>query len=401
MAVQSYIDGLEITSIVQEGSVTHQLNQPAFATVRVPLDQVSTSWDAARLKVVVNGSLDFHGMVSHIDDQGDENTMSRVATFADPTVIFEMRPARDGVASGDPGDFTKPTFSTRNTTAPQMIQEILIQSLDDTPPADGEGPMGIALGSFATGGVNLSFNPTDVPLSIADVIAFLVETGELDVVNTPIDSGGNMGSISAHNGDYGTDRSGEVSFKFAMSTASNCRGCRRTRDYSEIINKLWIYGGPREGNKDVPQDGQHWPYNITADDPGLTDMPRLSQSQIESAISASRAAYFTRMLVRIFDNEIDAREGHRRWWQMESWLRASPKTLVHLAPERGIAPAFGVGDLIHVEAGASFGGGFSGTQRVMEYSYRWDVDGVIALGEPIGQALAGRPPLVTSADAPL
>lgn len=398
MGVQTYVDGVEITSIVQDGSVTHQLNQPTFAVVRVPLDQIADDWDGAKLKVVVDGGLDFHGISHHIDDQGDENDMYRVATFADPTAYLEYRPARDGVGSGDAGDFTKPTFSTRNTAGPAMVQEILTQSLLNTNPADNEGPLGIALGTFATGGVNLSFDPNDTPISIEDVIAFLVETGELDVVATPIDGGSNLVSLSVYNGNFGVDRSASVSFQYAAGT-HNCRAARRERDFSKIMNKLWIYGGPREGNKDVPQDGQHWPYNVTRDDPGVQAMAGFST--VSALIDASRAKYFTRMLVRIFDNSIDARDAHRRWWLMESFLRAKPRTLVYLSPQRGIAPSFGVGDLIHVEAGSRFGGGFSGVQRVMQYSYRWDVDGVIELGEPIGQQLLGRPAVQTSADAEL
>jgi hypothetical protein len=79
---------------------------------------------------------------------------------------------------------------------------------------------------------------------------------------------------------------------------------------------------------------------------------------------------------------------------MEAFLRAQPKTLVHITPDRGIKPAFKCGDLIGVAAPAAFGGGLNGAQRVMEYTYRWDSDGVIELGEPVGQA--GVPAVVTT-----
>ena len=183
MAIQTIIDGVDYTGIAQEGSVTHQHNRPSFHSVRFPMD-VAPGGQPARCKIVLDGSLDAHGSLVHIDDQGDEDNMYTTFTFADPTAIFEYRPARDGSASGDAGDFSKPSFMTRNTTAPQMLQEILTQSMT-ADGADGEGPMGISLGSFATGGVNLSGAPADWAMSIAQVIALLTETGELDVVNTP------------------------------------------------------------------------------------------------------------------------------------------------------------------------------------------------------------------------
>jgi len=103
------------------------------------------------------------------------------------------------------------------------------------------------------------------------------------------------------------------------------------------------------------------------------------------------------MQIRIIDADYEtAYKLYLHWWLRESLLRAQPKTLVHLTPHRGIAPSFGVGDMVHVQAGSSFRGGFSGTERVYQYTYRWDVDGVIELGEPVGQA--NVPAVVTSAD---
>ncbi len=394
MAVQAVLNGADVTANILAGSVTHQHNRPSFATIRMP-SWATTAGDTSRLKVVLDGSLDFHGLCVHIEDQGDEDRMYSTFTFSDPTLLFEMRPARDGPASSDPGDFSKPSFIERNVTAPQMLKEVLEQSLNGSNPADGEGPMGISLGSFATGGVNLKGAPADWPMSIAQVIALLVETGELDVVCTPIDVGGNMGSISAHNGNYGSNLSGSVSFQYAHGSF-NARGCRRTTDLRELCNKLWIYGGPREKTKNDPSGDQHWAFNVTRDD---KDLPNPPQSTISAAIDASRASYFVRMAIRIFDGHQDVllRELYRRWWQQESWLRLRPKVMVAITPQRGIKPAFRTGDLISVSAGSKFRGGFSGAQRVMEYTYRWDENGVVELGEPVGMpGAAGAPPVLTT-----
>jgi hypothetical protein len=254
--------------------------------------------------------------------------------------------------------------------------------------------MGIALGTFATGGADLSGAPADWPMTIADLVAMLVETGEVDVVCAPTDSGGNLGVVSVYNGDYGTDRTGSVSFQYATGSY-NARGCRRTVDFRELMNKLWIYLGPRVRTTRDPAGDQHWKANITADDSGLADPP---QTTIAALIANSRTDHYVRMQIRIFDADGAAasRLLYRRWWQMESWLRAKPRTFVHIVPNRGVAPAFRTGDLISVSAGTSFRGGFSGAQRVMEYTYRWDNDGVVELGSPVGQS--GAPAVVTTYD---
>ena len=57
-------------------------------------------------------------------------------------------------------------------------------------------------------------------------------------------------------------------------------------------------------------------------------------------------------------------------------------TLVHVTPIRdyGIG-LFSIGDLITVEASADVKGGFSGAQRIYEYTINWDEDSVPAIQE--------------------
>ena len=117
-----------------------------------------------------------------------------------------------------------------------MIEEILNNSITY------EGALGFTLGSFAGGGVDLSGVPVDWPMTISEIIALLVQTGEVDVVMAYSSSGA---TLSAYNGDYGTDLSGSVSFLYQMGGSSNCRACRRTIDGTKLMNKFWLYGGPR------------------------------------------------------------------------------------------------------------------------------------------------------------
>lgn len=384
MGVAAYMDGVDVASRVVEGSVTHELNGRATASVRMPID-VATGDFFSSLYIDPGAGERFFGRVMQIDDQGDENQGYTVFTAVDPSEELDFKIARDA-----DGDFSKPAFMTDFPTGPQMLEEILTNSVTY------EGPLGFGLGSFATGGVDLSGLPTDWPMTIAEIIGLLVQTGEVDVVMSYSSSGASM---SVYNGRYGTDLSGSVSFKYAMGTSSNCRGCRRTVDGTMVMNKLWMYGGPRVGTAADPAGDQHWKYNVTRDDPGVGALPGFST--VSSLIDSSRSAYGQRMQVTIIDRTsedegVAAHDLDRVTWLRESLLRARPKTQVHLTPERGIAPSFGVGDLIHVQAGSGFRGGFSGVQRVYSYTYRWDENGVVELGEPVGQA--GIPAVVTSAD---
>ncbi len=95
------------------------------------------------------------------------------------------------------------------------------------------------------------------------------------------------------------------------------------------------------------------------------------------------------MDIQIFDAYDDCmgvpivgRELYRRRWQIESWLRAQPRELIHITPTRETEiGTFDVGDRVGVEATSAVRGGFSGAQRVYEYTVSWDADGVLELSE--------------------
>jgi hypothetical protein len=378
MPVFAHVDGASVTDKVIEGSVSHALNGRSTATIKMPLSVASGGINSS-LYIDTGAAGNFWGRVHHVDEQGDENEMYRLLTAVDPGFILEFRPARDGAASPTPGNFATPTFMTRDMTGPAMLQETLSAS------ESNEGSLGFSLGSFASGGVNLSGLPTDFPMTISEIVGLLTGTGEVDVVMS-FSAGG--ATMNVYNGDFGTDLSGSVSFKYAMGTASNCRACRRTIDASALVNKYWLFMAPR-------YDREHWRGNITGDHPELPALP--GYATVAGAISSSRSTYLQRMVVEAIDADyVTAHQLYLHYWLRYSYMRANPKTMVHLTPDPGIAPSFSVGDRIHVQAGSSFGGGFSGTQRVFQYTYRWDENGVIELGEPVGQAAA--PALLVSAD---
>ncbi|MGI8408020.1 MAG: hypothetical protein ACR2L3_05875 [Actinomycetota bacterium] len=391
---RAYLGGTEVTSHVLEGSVTHrwQLNLDE-ASIRMP-SFLTTAGEGVSLDITLNGALDFSGTVELIEDQGAEDRIDTIYTAIEPSFIYASRPARDA-----DGDFSDPSFFEVFATGPQIFQEIFNNSIVY------EGAMGVTFGSAAGGGVNLRGAPTNWPMYLSQVGAWLSSTGQVDFVHTP--TGGGTSRLDVYNGDFGADTGFQLNF--ATGSTSNCKGCRRTVDLREICNKKWDYLGPRKNQQ------QWWGGNITGsvDLPGGAGNPLNSppyaadQSIIMAAVYASRAAYRTRMEIEHFDqfsNSLEAAVGkpfYLRRWQAESWLRARPKIMVELTPHGGVIPTFKCGDKINVTAGPRFRGGFSGSQRVMEYSYRWGTEGVIELGTPVG-ATTGAPSVfvTTSAEKP-
>jgi hypothetical protein len=414
MPAQVYIDGTEVTNVAVEGSATRRLNRPAMATMRIPIDSAIGNV-GSRMKVVFDGNLFFHGLVTMIEDVGDVNFGYTTYNATDPMELWAWRPCRD-YEGPTPGNMINPSFLERMITGPAIIQEILQASANGALiPSAAEGPLFVSLGGFAGGGPNLSGAPTNWPMSIGEMVSLLTSTGAVDVILTPIDSGGNMAQVDCYNGNYGTDRSGSVFLDYATGN-HNVRDVRRSIDLSNVCNKLWYHLGPKV-------TVQRFKANVQGDDPCLNDPALFDQSQIQSRRAGSQAAYGVRMEIQQFDvdilyNELDksgpppwgppdnfcnfgdysqqdpTRHLYRRLWQMESWIRAVPRELVHVTPVRTsdnmqlppgvsvVSPTdFGIGDLITVRAGPSLRGGFSGVQRVYEMTVAWNSEGIYEMSE--------------------
>lgn len=399
------LDGTDVTGVALTGSVTRRLNRPAQATIKIPMD-AAIGGPGSRLAVYFGGSLFFHGFVLDCETDGGEDDGYTVYNATDPMELWNWRVVRD-----DDGDFSLPAIIDTYVTGPQIMEAVLKNTEGDTtaqgnpaltPPTTTEGPTFLTFGSFAAGGVDLTGAPTDWPMTIAQLSSLLMSSGELDLVITPTDPGaGIMGTIDAFNGNYGQDLSGSVTFSYGTG-ALNVRAMRWNEDMSTMVNKLWYYLGPRVGTSSDPAGDQHWRANVTGDDTGLAYPPggklsppytslnnQLGVLRVDSqtTLGPSGTGYGVRMQVQIFDAQGDAdpssaRELYRRLWQIESWLRAVPRNLVHVTPTRGAGfPLFDIGDLIGVEAGAQIRGGFSGAQRVYGYTISWTEDGPCELSE--------------------
>jgi hypothetical protein len=215
-----------------------------------------------------------------------------------------------------------------------------------------------------------------------------------------------MGVLNAYNGNMGNDLTGSVHFQYATGSF-NCTKARMVVDKSGLANRIRYLLGPRRKTARDPGSLQHWDGSI--DRTTVLQLPPGWLAVGEPARAQSEIDYGIREDTRVIDAQGDSsigltaantalpRELYLYGWSREAWIRLKPKLMVHLTPQPGTLPTFKVGDLVMVSAGAAFGGGFSGVQRVMEYTYVWDDMGVVELGAPAGQA--GAAAVTTTAAA--
>jgi hypothetical protein len=391
------LDGVDVTDVCVSGQWTRRLNRPSTAQVRIPMQEVSAAVGSLlKIEALVGTSYEIvhHGRVLLCETDTAEDTGYTVYNSTDPMEMWQWRPVRDNGC-----DFSKPNIIDAYTTGPLIMEAALQNSVycGSGDAGDCEGPLFLDINAAAGGGVDLTGAPTDWPMTIAELASLLISTGELDIVITPTDPGGDvMGEVDFYNGDYGTDLSGSIVFSYGMGDFNVAR-LRWNQDMTTITNKLWYFAGPRIQTAADPAGDQHWCFNITGDDPDLAYPPGGASSPPASSTNNdlgvlridSQTDFGVRMDIQVFDAYDECggvgavgRDLFRRRWQTESWLRAQPREIIHVTPTRETEiGTFDIGDLVGVEATSAVRGGFSGAQRVYEYTVSWDNDGVLGLSE--------------------
>lgn len=399
-AVEVYIDNTPIDVptggiYALTGSVTRRLNRPAEATITVPM-MFAQGGAGSRLKVVINDELWFHGFILSCETDTGEDQGTTVYNATDPMELWQWRPVRD-FDGRTPGNFVDPYILKDNLTGPQTVLAMCRASenpalISTVNGSFAEGPLFLAFNEadFETNGEDLSGAPVTWPTTMMELANMLTSTGELDIVITPIDSGGNMGQLSCYNGDYGTDRSGEVVFQYGFGLR-NVRQLRWAQDLSNVANKIQYFYGPKETTR-------RYKSNTTGDDPCLP--VQLGAARVNNLLArrlVSRSAYGVRMEIQEYDVDTLAKEQepegvcvaldpfkilYRRLWYLESWIRCTPRDIAHVTPIRETEiGTFDIGDLVYVACTPDVRGGFQKKQRVYGYTVAWDNDGVLELSE--------------------
>ena len=394
-----FIDGINVTDCAIKGSVTRRLNRPGLAEFTLPMD-CAIGGAGSIVKIYIDAVLWHHGRVMNCEVDADEDFGYVRYNSSDPMELWSQRPARD-----DDGDFSKPNFINTFVTGPQIMEEILANSVTY------EGTTFLDVDTVAGGGIELLGAPVDWPMSIAEVANLLVSTGQLDCVIEPTDPGGGiMGEVSFYNGNFGTDLQSSVIFEYGTGS-HNIRRLRWNEDMTQVCNKLFYYGGPRVGTAQDPEGDQHWCWMVNGTGECFTGVipppPNDQSCDMSPADAADMQAKFVtvdacrdesasdvgvRMDIKIWDalgtrclgpNDVNQEHMLYQWlWLYESYIRCTPREIIHITPIRGYAiGSFDIGDLITVAAGPQVRGGFSGAQRVYEYTVAWEEDGPLELSE--------------------
>lgn len=377
---------------------TRRGGRASSLTIEGPGDLLGGSVGTSTLELTGIGA-GFQGTVWRIDDEADENHTQRKLTAYDSLIYLPKRIVKDGEDSTDPrtgepdpGNFSDPSIIQDNLYGPA----IMAAAIENSNALDGAmGPLGLGVGGVTlANAIDLSgFRPSTWPMTLEDLRKLLVDAGVLDIKM----SGSNAQLYEGNAGDF-------VNQPFEYDTGSkNCRAAKRSIDMENVFNVVWTLLGQKEPLYDG--DVQHWKGNVTIDDTGTkviagvptyVGIPDPPYSSIAGAALASRSTYGRLQRIDEYDFYQDertpaAKRPLRRLAQM-LWLStslycATPRTLVTMTPEAGITPSFDVYDTIPVAAGASLGGGFSGEQRVYEFTVDIDTEGNPELSK-----------LVTSAD---
>lgn len=381
MALTADIDGSSITNLCQSIRWRPKLSAPASGIVRVPAHLISITPGVSELHLYLSGTLVFSGPVWYTQADGEPDAAYAELTAYDHLIHLQKRMCKTSA-----GNLITPgSVLTDQVTAPAIMAAFInnANSYDATVPNGNAMPL--TVGSVAGGGADVSGAPSSFPMTIDDMRNLLVSTGQLDIFVNP---GVGSSSVALTNGNGGTDLSGSVSYNYGTGNF-NCQIATFTTDMDDVINALWYLLGPRctdtrwRGSitPTAPHVGGTWPAGLTA------------------RFLGSRTTYKYMQEIRVFDDiggfcdspseslgQSVARPLFEEEWANEAWIRATPRVLASVRPERGQEPNFSVGDLISVSAGSQLLGGFSGAQRVYEMEVESDADGVVSITEIITSA---------------
>lgn len=385
------IDGSDITSICQQITWHPKLNRPASCVVRFPghLFQIGTG--TQELHLYENGVLRFSGTVWFLEPSGSPNDTYTEATAYDHLIYLSKRLCKKPSAHPN-GNFINPgSVIIDNQTGPAIMNAFLNNTLTiDDAAHPSQIPFPLTVGTVAGGGVDLTSVPTDFPMWLEQMRSLLCSTGQLNLLVNP---GIGNSTVDLTNGGFVNDLTGSVSIQYQIGSY-NAQVASFTEDMEDASTALWyLIGprGPRWGRREwIPKN--HWAGSITATAPnaggdgqepgGLPGgtWPQLLLNRIDNA----RQIYGYMQDIRIFDDNEDeefARPLFEEEWANEAWIRAVPKQLVNIKPQRGTAPTFAVGDLITCQAGTRLNIGFSGAQIVFEFEMTVDTEGVAEITE--------------------
>ncbi len=358
----SLIDGNEITRYAQRTLWSPRFNLLDSGTVRFPRNLVGITPGVSELSLVLDGSLVFSGPCWYSQSEGNPDSAYTEVTGWDHRIYFGKRMCKTGA-----GNLITPnSVLLSNVTAPEIFAAFIANTESFDP-----GTLPIAAGSVDSGGVDVSGSPMQWPMTLARMLSLLTSTGQLDQILHPGIGSSTVDLLNDYDNDSG------ASYEYATG-AHNCQIATVTVDMKDVRNAIWYLLAPRISSTrwkgsitpTAPHPGGSWPGSLV------------------SRFMGSRAlyGYMQDIQTRDVDDANDIRPLYEEEWANEAWIAAVPRTFASIRPQRGLAPAFRVGDLINVAAGPILNGGFSGQQMVYGFDLSCDADGVLEIEEILASA---------------
>ena len=347
----------DITEYCQRIVHEPELNIRSFAEVLVPSELVSFAEGSAFL-TLTDGGTKHKGRAYFGEDTGDADSKFRVIQSYSGLAFWDRMQVMDA-----DGDYSDPDIIEDNENA----CDIMSAALDNWNSV--EGGSDLSSGSSAGGVPLVGFKPTDWPWTLDRLREFLVNTGQLDVVENH-----GADTVDFHAGDFGSDLSGSVALQYGTG-AFNCVAARYTFDFAKTVSRIRYFLGPKRPQ--YPEDIQHWAGDVQIDDPDLPDPP---QSTIDGLSSSVEGMLGLLRRIEVYDangDENALRDLYFRIWQSDALINMRPRRLLSVTPEPGISPGFVCGDLI--TTAAVLGESHSAVQRVYSYRAEQDTEGNIQL----------------------
>lgn len=356
------LGGNDITEWCQ--SIVHEpeLNLRSFAEVRVPSELVSFAEGSDFLELTGTGSGPGHkGRAYHGEDDGDTDDKFVTIQSYSGLVWWDRMQVMDA-----DGDYSDPSIIADNENACDIMYAAL------TNWNAVEGGSDLSPGSSAGGVPLVGFKPTDWPWSLDRLREFLVNTGQLDVVE-------NHGSdtVDFHAGDFGSDLSGSVALQYGTG-AFNCIAAKYTFDFTKTVSRIRYFLGPKRPQYDG--DIQHWAGDVQIDDPGLDTFDAAKQAAIDALSAGVEGMLGLLRRIEIHDangDENALRDLYYAIWQADALVDMRPRRLLEVTPEPGVLPTFVPGDLITVAA--ELADSHSAVERVYGYRAEQDLEGNVHL----------------------
>jgi hypothetical protein len=363
----------DISDVASEAKGLYRMIRPSVWELTVPTsgaDGVTgiSAMDTT-LQVTRDAQLIFNGICRKLSAKGDKNRASAVLQFIDPMIMWWFRRVRDAT-----GRLATPFFANPITVGEFLFDSITnSETFEGTPPGT-DSSMLLALGSDSTT-ANVNSALGNFPLTIGEMAAQLGGSAMGEWKITPSSgTAGIFGTLDVAD-RLGTNLSGSVELIYRdQDPTNNVEAATYDEDAAGYCNALnyWI----------TKLDRDHWAARFTrgGSSPPWPDPP---QSDIETAIDASRAAHQVWLADRFFEDEdvVDPTDDsptspermmYRRMWQLEASLRVRPKRIASAVPTPdGPKPwdDFDMGDWLSIDLDGLGIAGVEGVQRV----YGWDV----------------------------